>query len=679
MSIVEISAKRGKSLDYLYLDGVATIEIEGVNTGFFVLGDNSRLCLLSVEQPAIIRRDLADGVSGKTLTIKYTQTHITSVSQLSYYPNYNAVYGTTLSTKFSELWENGFYWTQFNLGTLLGGTKAQPLIVNSVSILSDVKLYAYRYALQVYGYSALEEGFITAVSTDVWGSLTMTNILSTGTVETQLIRAEDLLITSLVYYKDYLDILNNSNYDFSRHFRGIQWDVYLDGSGKEMAITIVPTMLGETDKDLELVLQTSGVMASGTSINSYSKNNYITETIDAYPVNTTWGNLWENDSSFITFTPSHNSGVGIWYSYNLNNIENGIIGGIIPYDLPADANNILQVGSNGIAPLDNTDSSVVIYHLGYYADDDYDDEQDNSDDITEDSGYNSTGLLTTTYAMTPNRLQQLGSKLWNSGFLDNVLLVNNNPIENIVSVKVMPFNMIGTDTEVILGNVPMGVNGAKLAENKSYKVTIGSIPITGKYGSFLDFEPYTKLSIFLPFIGFKDLDCSLFMGKTLKVEYISDVVTGACRAVLYADNVPVTAFDGVNGIDVPIVASNRAQVEAGYFASFVDVALNPSAQNIAENAVSSAMNQYHTNTSGGVSPSCSAYQTRNVFVVYDRPTYQNLVAFNHTHGRMCNLSKTLGLLTGFTRCNGNIDLSGVPCTDVEREELVSILSTGFFA
>ena len=199
MSIVQISAKKGKSLDALYIDGVITIEIEGVNTGFFVLGDNSRLCLLSLEQPAIIRRDLVDGVSGKTLTITYAQTHITNVSQLSYYYNYYDIYGKTLSTNFSELWENGFYWTQFNLGILLNGTTERPLIANSLSIISDVKLYAYRSALQILGYSALEEGFITAVSTDVWGGSTMTGILSTGTVKAQLIRAEDLLITSLVY------------------------------------------------------------------------------------------------------------------------------------------------------------------------------------------------------------------------------------------------------------------------------------------------------------------------------------------------------------------------------------------------------------------------------------------------------------------------------------------------
>lgn len=281
--------------------------------------------------------------------------------------------------------------------------------------------------------------------------------------------------------------------------------------------------------------------------------------------------------------------------------------------------------------------------------------------------------------MTENRIQQIGSKVWNSSFYDNIKLMNNSPIENIVSCKMFPFDIPGVDEEITIGNVEMGVNGKRVSKQYNYKRNIGSIPITGMYNSFLDYEPFTKLTIFFPFIGFFPLDCTLLMGKTLRVDYITDLVTGNVKALTYANNVPIGEYNGTMGVDVPIAASNRAQIEAGYVTSFVKNIMENPAKGVFNTVLDNALNQYHTNMAGGVSPSCSTYQTRDCYVIYDRPTFQELKAFNHTRGRMCNLSKTIGLLSGYTEVDRNIDLSGVNLTKAEKEELRNILSSGFFA
>ena len=46
---------------------------------------------------------------------------------------------------------------------------------------------------------------------------------------------------------------------------------------------------------------------------------------------------------------------------------------------------------------------------------------------------------------------------------------------------------------------------------------------------------------------------------------------------------------------------------------------------------------------------------------------------------MCCLSKTIGNLKGYTVCDENIDTSGISATDEEKDEIINILSTGFFA
>ena len=321
---------------------------------------------------------------------------------------------------------------------------------------------------------------------------------------------------------------------------------------------------------------------------------------------------------------------------------------------------------------------------GYTEDNDngYNDGKDNdeNDKDTEDVSAG-IGVLTSTFKMTKERLIQLGQFLWGSNIFDKFSLVNNNPIENIISCKSIPINTDGVNQEIILGNVATGVNGEKISNNFA-KQTIGSISINEYYHNFLDYAPYTNVILYLPYIGFKELDTTLVMNKTLQVIYTVDAITGGCLAQVYSNSVRLYEFTGNVGIDIPITASNRAQVEAGYIQAGVGATASALGGNIGSAVTSllnSATSQYHYSSTGNPSPMCVASTNRTCYVILDRPNYQNLKAFNHTRGRKCYLSKTISTLKGFTICDSNIDLSGINATDTEKEEIVNILSTGFFA
>ena len=321
---------------------------------------------------------------------------------------------------------------------------------------------------------------------------------------------------------------------------------------------------------------------------------------------------------------------------------------------------------------------------GYTKDDDkgYDDNKDKDDDDNNTNVLSSgIGVLTSTFHMTKERLVQLGQFLWGSSIFDQFSLINNNPIENIISCKAIPYAISGTNQEITLGNVKTGVNGEKISHNFS-KQTIGSVAIAEHYHNFLDYAPYTNVIIYLPYIGFKELDASLVMGKTLKIEYTLDVITGGCLAQIYVGNIRLYEFTGNIGVDISITASNRAQVESAYINAGVGVVSSAMSGNVTgavNSIIGAATSQYHYSGTGNPSPSCVASTNRTCYVVIDRPQYQPLKAFNHTRGRMCCLSKTIGNLKGYTVCDGNIDISGISATDEEKEEIVNILSTGFFA
>ena len=67
-------------------------------------------------------------------------------------------------------------------------------------------------------------------------------------------------------------------------------------------------------------------------------------------------------------------------------------------------------------------------------------------------------------------------------------------------------------------------------------VDCGNVEIPEQYQSLLDYSPFSRLTIYLPFIGFQELDDKLVVGHTLKVQYVVDVLSGRCLAQLYVDS-----------------------------------------------------------------------------------------------------------------------------------------------
>lgn len=308
---------------------------------------------------------------------------------------------------------------------------------------------------------------------------------------------------------------------------------------------------------------------------------------------------------------------------------------------------------------------------------DKDDDENNIDTSDVSAGI---GVLTTTFKMSKDRLQQLGRFLWGSNIFDNFSLICNNPIENIISCKSIPLSLDGATQKIILGNVDTGVNGDKVANNFTSQ-TIGSIKINEKYNNFLDYAPYTNVIIYLPYVGFKELDTNLVMNKTLSISYTVDVITGGCLCQIQSDGVRLYEFNGNLGIDIPITASNRAQVEAGYISSGIGIASSAASGNIVgavTSLINSAEAQYHYASTSSPNPMCVASTNRTCYVIIDHPTYQTLKSFNHTRGKKCYLTKTINTLKGYTICDEHIDLSGIRATDSEKEELIKILSSGFF-
>ena len=317
------------------------------------------------------------------------------------------------------------------------------------------------------------------------------------------------------------------------------------------------------------------------------------------------------------------------------------------------------------------------------------DTTDKSDAEDENVVINTANLLTTTYKLTELQLQQLGNFLWQDDFITNIKLINNSPIENIVSVKAIPCIFTGTESKkVVCGNVDTGVSGVVITNNY-LKKTIGTINVSNWYNNFIDYEN-TKITLYLPLIGqITDLDPHEVMGYKITLKYCFDVITGDVLAMLFNNrggkNVQniIGIYRGNCGIDIPLTSSNRAQVEAGYISdaiSGVASIVSKDALGVANAGMSALTRQNTSHSTGSVSGVTAQGLPKKAYLTIMTQGAESYGKnFKHTFGRVCMRGvSNLKSLKGFTLVDSSIDLSTISCTQTEREELRTILASGFY-
>lgn len=65
-------------------------------------------------------------------------------------------------------------------------------------------------------------------------------------------------------------------------------------------------------------------------------------------------------------------------------------------------------------------------------------------------------------------------------------------------------------------------------------IDCGAITLPEEEGSYLDYAPYTKISIYIPFCGEFDLPTNSIMGGSIELYYLCDRLTGGCIAYVFS-------------------------------------------------------------------------------------------------------------------------------------------------
>lgn len=284
----------------------------------------------------------------------------------------------------------------------------------------------------------------------------------------------------------------------------------------------------------------------------------------------------------------------------------------------------------------------------------------NPEDFTDPVGFDGNGVLTTTYAVSAATLRNIGQKLWSQDYF-NVLKIQTNPMENIVSVKHYPFAQTGVSQEVKIGDVAFGINGDKVPSVKA--MSIGSYIYSGYFKNFLDLAPFTTIKIYLPYCGLFQLDPADILNCKLSVKYYVDLVTGQCMAKLLLDErqngkaIPFMSVYGNMGVDIPLSATDRVQTEIratgaaiSAMGSVAGHLMGGDALGAAVNGAAGALNiagaDYNTQRTASQSPTCCTFDTQDIFIMIERPASEYIernapTGYKHLHGLPSNKYRPL--------------------------------------
>ena len=318
-----------------------------------------------------------------------------------------------------------------------------------------------------------------------------------------------------------------------------------------------------------------------------------------------------------------------------------------------------------------------------------------------------SGLLTA-YNPTVADLQSLGRFLWSDGFdVSTFKKLFNDPFDTLLGLSVVPVNPNTSGTKnIMFGNMDSGVS-APVVSNQWVSKDMGSVTLNEVWHGALDYAPSTGVTIYLPFIGMRQLNVNDVMGSSLHLIYKFDVLTGACIAQIYvnhssqgnknggfswttnqglvyefigqcAENIPLASQDFTNTIRAAI---GGVSVAAGAAAS---VATGNPALGMAALTVGMANSGMQASTptverGGHLSGSASIMGYGQPFLIVERPHQCKPERYYALRGVPSQVyTSKLSKCTGFTQITANNNLHIAGASDSELAELQNLLVAGVY-
>ena len=279
------------------------------------------------------------------------------------------------------------------------------------------------------------------------------------------------------------------------------------------------------------------------------------------------------------------------------------------------------------------------------------------------------------YNPTLEQVNQFGSWLWSSNFVEQLKKLFSDPMQAIIGLHKVysPVQTSGQGT-IKCGYLDSGVP-SKLVSEQYITVDCGSVDLQEYFGNVFDYPPYTEVSIYLPFIGIRQLDPSDVMRSTISVKYRIDVLTGACLAEVNvqrdAAGGTLYTFSGDAAVRYPVSSGSYMGIVSGLIGvatSVVSGNLLPALGGVA---------RLHTNVerSGSFTGNSGAMGSKVPYLIISRPQTAMADKFETLSGYPSNTYTLLSNCKGFTQVK-YCHVENLSATETEKKEIERLLKEG---
>lgn len=279
------------------------------------------------------------------------------------------------------------------------------------------------------------------------------------------------------------------------------------------------------------------------------------------------------------------------------------------------------------------------------------------------------------YNPTLEQVNQFGSWLWSSNFVEQLKKLFSDPMQAIIGLhKVYSSVQTSGQGTIKCGYLDSGVP-SKLVSEQYVIVDCGSVDLQEYFGNVFDYPPYTEVSIYLPFIGVRHLDPSDVMRSTISVIYHIDVLTGACLAEVNvqrdAAGGTLYTFSGDAAVRYPVSSGSYMGIVSG----LIGVATSVVSGNILP--ALGGVTKLHTNVdrSGSFTGNAGAMGSKVPYLIISRPQTAMADQFETLSGYPSNTYTPLSACKGFTQVK-YCHVENLNATDAEKQEIEQLLKEG---
>lgn len=315
----------------------------------------------------------------------------------------------------------------------------------------------------------------------------------------------------------------------------------------------------------------------------------------------------------------------------------------------------------------------------------------------------------TCYKMSTVDVNEFGEELVSPNLWEAVGQFFTDPLNAIVGISLVPVNAPTSRTKIPKIGTAVWSRAYNVVSDEFVDLDCGAIEIPPYWDSCFDFNPFTTVTIFLPYIGYKELNVDEIMGGRLGVKYRVDVVTGDLIAFVYrfasdesiygsvhfqviaqyngncATRIPTgrISHDGAINASLSLMATGLGFALANCMqtdgiADAGNIGMSQAANQVSGAAMSAISNaKLAIERSGGLGSTVGYIGSQKPYIIRHIPRQSKPKNYKQICGYPCNKEGPLSNYeTGTLAYVEDIQLNNIPALEDERAEIMEFLRGG---